>query len=166
MDYVLRKSGNLFALSAKDYKLLYNGSVCGVLSFYDWKHVEFLIDGNRYVIHSDGKANWVMEQSGINIASCKRHAPGPRLEFSIDFDDRVWRFKPDRKNLILGHDIWEEKLKIGRIAPHIRLWSTELSATFNQVPRSEMVGFAIWLIGIHWVGVAGKLTAARADKGI
>jgi hypothetical protein len=30
----------------------------------------------------------------------------------------------------------------------------------------EVAGFAVWLIGIHWVGVAGKLTAARAEIGI
>lgn len=166
MDLLLRKSGSLFALFAKDYELLHDGSMCGVLSFYDWKYVEFLIDGNRYVIHPDGRARWVLEQRGISIACCKRHASAPQLEFSIDFDDRVWRFKPNRKNLVLGHDIWEEKLKIGRITPHIRFWWAEVGATFTQVPRLEIAGFAIWLIGIHWIGVAGKLTAARADIGI
>ena len=166
MDFLLRKSGGLFALFAKDYELLHNGSVCCVLSFDDWKYVEFLIDGNRYVIRSDGKARWVLEQSGIKVACCKRHASGPQLEFSIDFDDRVWCFKPNRKKLVLAHDIWEEKLKIGRITPHIRLWWSEVGATFKQVPRLEVAGFAVWLIGIHWVGVAGTLTAGRAEIGI
>jgi hypothetical protein len=36
----------------------------------------------------------------------------------------------------------------------------------KQVTRLEVAGFAVWLIGIHWVGVAGKLTAARAEIGI
>ena len=67
---------------------------------------------------------------------------------------------------MLVHDIWEEKLKIGRITPHIRFCWSEVGATFKQEPRLEVVGFAVWLIGIHWVGVAGKLTAARAEIGI
>ena len=166
MDLLLRKSGSPFALFAKNFELLHNGSVCCTLSFYNWKYAEFLIGGKRYVIRSDGKARWVLEQSGINVACCQRHASGPQLEFSIDFDDRVWRFKPNRKKLVLGHDIWEEKLKIGRISPHIGFWRSEVGATFKQVPRLEVASFAVWLIGIHWVGVAGKLTAGRAEIGI
>ena len=166
MELLLRKSGGHFAIFAKDYELLHNGSVCCILSFDDWKYVEFLIDGNHYIIRYDGKARWVLEQSGINLASCMRHASGSKLEFSIDFDNRVWRFKPNRKKLVLGHDIWEEKLKIGRITPHIKFIWSEVDATFKQATRLEVAGFAVWLIGIHWVGVAGKLTAARAEIGI
>ena len=70
MDFLLRKSGGLFALFSKDYEFLRNGSVCCVLSFDDWKHVEFSIDGNRYTIRSDGKARWVLEQGGVNVAHC------------------------------------------------------------------------------------------------
>jgi hypothetical protein len=166
MDLLLKKSGGVFALLAKDYELLHKGSVCGVLSFYDWKYAEFLIDQNQYVIRSDGKAKWLLEQRGISIACCKRHASGPQLEFAIEFDDRVWCFKPNRRKLVLDHDIWEEKLEIGRVTPHIRFWWSEIGATFNQMPRLEIAGFAIWLIGIHWIGIAGKLTSARAEMGI
>ena len=166
MDYLLRKSSGLFALLAKDYELLHNGSACCVLSFEDWKYVEFWIDGKRYVIRSDGKARWMLEQNGSNVARGKRHASGPQLELSIDFDGRVWCFKPNRKKLVLAHDIWEGKRNIGRITPHIRFWWSEIGATFRQVPRLEVVSFAVWLIGIHWVGVAGKLTAGRAEIGI
>jgi hypothetical protein len=34
----------------------------------------------------------------------------------------------------------------------------------KQVTSLEVAGFAVWLIGIHWVGVAGKPTAARAAR--
>ena len=166
MDFLLRKTGGLFAFFAKDYELLHDGSACCTLSFYDWKHVEFLIGGNRYVIRSDGKAGWVLEQSRRNVAFCKRYASGPQLEFSINFDDRVWHFKPHRKKLILTHDIWEGELKIGQTTPHIGFWWPEVGATFRQAPRLELAVFAVWLIGIHWVAVAGKLTAARAAIGI
>ena len=166
MDLLLKKSGGLFSLLAKDYELLHKGSICGSLSFYDWKYVEFLIGENQYVIRSEGKAKWCLEQGGIRIACCKRHAPGPKLEFSIEFDDRTWLFKPNRKKLVLGHDIWEGKLKIGRVAPHIRFWWSEIGATLNQIPQLEIASFAVWIIGIHWVGVAGMVTAARAEIGI
>ena len=168
MDLLLKKrSWRLFAPLSKDYELLHKGSICGVLSFHDWKYVEFLIDQNQYVIRSDGKAKWLLEQRGVSIACCKRHASGPKLEFAIEFDDRVWCFKPNRKKLVLGHDIWEEKLKIGRVTPHIRFWWwPEIGATFNQMPGLEIASFAIWLIGIHWIGIAGKLTATRAEIGI
>jgi hypothetical protein len=166
MDLLLKKqSGGLSALLAKDYELLHKGSVCGVLSFHNWKYVELLIDQNQYVIRSDGKAKWLLEQRGISIACCKRNASGPQLEFAIEFDDRVWRFKPNRRKLVLGHEIWEEELKIGRVTPHIKLFWSEIGATFNQMPRLEIASFAIWLIGIHWAGVAGTLTAARAEIG-
>ncbi len=166
MNFLLRKTGGPFAFFAKDYELLHTGSVCCVLSFDDWKYVEFVIDGNRCIIRSDGKASWTLEQDGINVASCKRHASGPQLEFSIEFDDRAWLFKPNRRKLVLGYDIWEGEVKIGRVTPHIKFWWQEIGATFNQIPRLEVAGFGVWLIGIHWVGVAGKLTAARAEIGI
>jgi hypothetical protein len=166
MDFLLRKSGGPFALFAKDYELLRSGSLCCALGFDDWKYVEFSIDGIRYVIRSDGKASWVLEQNGTNVACCKRHASGPRLEFSIDFDNRVWCFKPNPNKLVSAHDIWEEKLEIGRITRRIRFWWSEVAATFKQEPRLELASFAVWLIGIHWIGVAGKLTAGRAEIGI
>ena len=166
VELLLKKSGGLFAPLAKDYELLHKGSVCGVLSFYDWKYAEFLIEQNQYAIRSDDKARWLLEQRGTRIACCKKHASGPQLEFAIEFDDRVWCFKPNRRKLVLGYDIWEEKLKIGRVTPHIRFWRSEIGATFNQMPRLEIASFAIWLIGIHWIGVAGTLTAARAEIGI
>ncbi len=166
IEFTLKNSGGLFELLAKDYELLHKGSIRGVLSFYDWKYVEFMIDQNQYTIRSNGKAMWSLEQRGGRIACCKRHASGPKLEFVIEFNDRVWFFKPSRKKLVLGHDIWEDKLVIGRVTPHIRFWRSEIGATFNQMPRLEIAGFAVWLIGIHWVGVAGKLTAARAEIGI
>jgi hypothetical protein len=166
MDFLLRKSGGPFALFAKDYELLHNGAACCVLRFDDWKHVAFSIAGNRFDIRSNGRARWVLEQSGIKVGCCKRHASGPQLAFSIEFDDRVWCFKPNRRKLVLTHDIWEGNLEIGRITPHIRYWSSEVGATLTQVPRLEVIGFAVWLIGIHWTGVAGTLTAGSAELGI
>ena len=166
MHLLLKKSGGLFPLLAKDYELLHKGSICGGLSFYDWKYVDFLIGENQYVICSDGKTKWLLEQRGNRIACCKRHASGPKLEFSIEFDDKAWLFKPNRKKLVLGYDIWEGEIKIGRVTPHIRFWWSEIGATFNQIPRLEIASFAVWIIGIHWIGVAGKVTAARAEIGI
>jgi len=92
MDLLLQKSGGLFELLAKDYELLHKVSICGVLSFYDWKYAEFFIDQDQYVIRSDGQAKWLLEQRGICIAFCKRYASGPKLEFAIEFDDQVWRY--------------------------------------------------------------------------
>jgi hypothetical protein len=46
------------------------------------------------------------------------------------------------------------------------VWWPSLSATVEEDSRLEFVCFAIWLIGIHWVGIAGKLTAARAELGV
>lgn len=166
MGFLLRKSGGLFSFLEKDYELLHNGSLCCALSFYDWKYVEFLIAGNRYVIRSDGKARWVLEQSGIKIAYCKRNSSGPQLAFSIEFDGQVWCFKPTRRKLVLTHDIWEEEQIIGQITPQIKWWWSEVSATFEDEPGLAVASFAVWLIGIHWVGVAGKLTAGRAEIGI
>lgn len=168
MDFLLKKkSGGLLALLAKDYELLHEGLICSVFGFYNWKYAEIMIDQNQYAIRSEGKAKWLLEQRGVSIAFCKRIAPGPKLEFAIEFDDRVWCFKPNRKKLVLGYDIWEDKLKIGRVTPHIKFWWwSEIGATFNQMPRLEIASFAIWLVGIHWIGTAGNLTAARADIGI
>ena len=107
---------------------------------------------------------WMRQRSKSVAATAPESST--QLEFSIDFDDRDWCFKPNRKKLILTHDIWEEKLKIGRITPHIRFWWSEVGATFKHEPRLDIVCFAVWLIGIHWVGVAGTLTAGRAEIGI
>ena len=55
---------------------------------------------------------------------------------------------------------------IGQITPHIKFMWPEVGATFKQAARLEVASFAVWLIGIHWVGIAGKLTAARTEIGI
>ena len=166
MDFRLRKAGSLLALFRKEYDLVHEGSTCCALTFYDWKHVEFAIHGNHYVVRFDGNARWVLEQGGINVARCTRQASGSQLEFSIRFDDRLWQFKPRREKLVLAHDIWDGTRKVGRITPRIKFWWSEIDATFNQEPRLEIAGFAVWLVGIHWVGVAGKLTAGRAEIGV
>jgi hypothetical protein len=166
MDFLLKKSGGLFPPLAKDFELIHNGSVCCVLNFYNWKTVEFLVNAKHYVIRSDGKAQWLLEQGGIELARCKRHASGSKLEFSIYFDDRIWHFKPRRRRVLRTHEVWEESRKIGEIKPNTGLWWPEIGATLEQETRLEIVVFAIWLVGIQWGGAAGMLTAARAEMGI
>jgi hypothetical protein len=164
---LVKKSGGILALLEKDFELMHQGSICSIISFYNWKYVELLINQNQYEIRSEGKSRWLLDQQGANIACCKKHTSGSSLEFEIEFDDRVWCFKPNRKKLVLGHDIWEGKLKIGRVTPRIGLWRwSEITATFTQVQRLEIASFAIWIIGIHWVGTSGKVTATRAQIGI
>ncbi len=63
IEFTLKNSGGLFELLAKDYELLHKGSIRGVLSFYDWKYVEFMIDQNQYTIRSNGKAMWSLDSN-------------------------------------------------------------------------------------------------------
>lgn len=162
-----KKPAGLAAPLAKDFELLHNGSAIGTLSFQNWKHAELLIDRNQFEVRSEGKGEWLLMQRGRNIARCKRYASGPKLEFAIEFDDRVWRFMPRRRRLMLLHEIYEEELEVGRVQPIISIlrWS-KIEAVFSEMPRLEIASFAVWIIGIHWIGVAGRLTAARAQLGI
>jgi len=166
--FLLKKQpGGLKALLAKDYELLHRGSIWGALSFHDWQHSELSIGPNQYIISSEAKDQWSLTQRGKKVAGCKRSVSGSKIEFAIEFDDRVWRFRPHRKRLVLTHEIFEDEVEIGQIFPIIRLWWwSEIEATFSELPRLEIASFAIWIIGIHWVGIAGQLTAARAQRGI
>jgi hypothetical protein len=166
MDLLLKKYPGKFAIFAKDYNLFYNNSVCTTLSFYDWKTVKFTTGEGQYLVCSETEGKWRLEQEGVTIARCSRVAHGPKLEFEISFDNRVWHFKPKRRKLLLTHDVWEDEQIIGRVSPRIKFWWSEISATFNPHASLKIASFAIWIIGIHWVAVAGKLNAARAEKGI
>ncbi len=67
---------------------------------------------------------------------------------------------------MLHHDIWEDDCVIGQIANKIGGWSSGLSVAIPEMTRIEIVSFAVWLIGIHSVSTAGKVTAARAELGL
>ena len=67
---------------------------------------------------------------------------------------------------MLHHDIWEDDCVVGQIANKIGWWSSGLSVTFPETARIEIVNFAVWLIGIHSVRTAGKVTASRAELGL
>jgi len=67
---------------------------------------------------------------------------------------------------MLHHDIWEEDCVVGQIEMTIGWWSNGLIVTSPQLARMEIVSFAVWLVGIHEVGIAGKLTAVRARLGL
>ena len=166
MDFLIKRRGGRFAIFSKEYDVTYDGSVGSVLRFDSWKHSDFSINQRNYIIRADGKGRWLLQINGTDSASCQRQATGPRLEFSIRFDDEKWQTKPVREWLMLRHDIWANNRKIARITPQTKMWSNEIAATFIQPPRLEIAIFSIWLIGIHSIGIAGKLTAARAEAGI
>ena len=166
MDLVLIKRGSLFAFLAKNYQLLHNDSVCCEMEFHDWKVAGFALDDTHYAVHSAGKARWVLSKHGVAIANCERHAVGSQLEFSIQFDNRCWHIKPVRRKGMLTHEVWDDGQKIGGLVPRLKLLRPEIQAHFDQAPRLELAAFTLWLIGIHWVGVAGRLVAGRAELGV
>ena len=163
MQLVLERRGGLFS---KDYVLMSDESAICVMRFDDWKRVEFLIEGRRYVGRADRRGRWTLESGGISIASCERQETGPRLMFSIGFDGRAWLFKPRREGLMPVHDIWEDDCVVGQVTRKMGWWSSSLRVAAPETARVEVVSFAIWLIGIHWTGIAGKLVAARAEQGL
>ena len=67
---------------------------------------------------------------------------------------------------MLHHDIWEDDSEVGQIVKTIGWWNSGLSVTSPETVRIEIVCFSVWLIGIHGVSTAGKLTAFRAELGL
>ena len=163
MSLLLRKKSGLFS---KDYELMDKDSVVCFMQFDNWKNSKLLIEGKRYLVRGEGRGRWILEESGISIARSQREGTGPRLTLTVSFDTRSWRLKPRRKGLMLHHDIWEDDRVVGQIANKIGWWSSGLSVRSPQTARIEIVSFAVWLIGIHGVSTAGKLTAARAELGL
>ncbi len=136
------------------------------MQFENWRDSTLLIEEKRYLVRGDARGSWILEESGISIARSQREGTGPRLTLDLSFDSGSWRLKPRRKGLMLHHDIWEDDCVIGQIANKIGWWSSSLSVTVQETTRIEIVSFAVWLIGIHSVSTAGKLTAARAELGL
>ena len=163
MRLLLRKKSGLFS---KDYELLDKDSVICFMQFDDWKNASLLIEGKCYSVRANGRGRWIVEESGISVAGSQRQGTGPRLTLTVSFDTRSWLLKPRRKGLMLHHDIWEDDCVVGQIATTIGWWSAGLSVTSPETARIEIVSFAVWLIGIHGVSTAGKLTAARAELGL
>ena len=128
--------------------------------------LHLLIEDKRYFVREDARGRWILEENGISIARSQRQGTGPRLTLAVSLDTGSWLLKPRRKGLMLHHDIWEDNCVIGQIANKIGWWSSGLSVSFQETTRIEIVSFAVWLIGIHSVSTAGKLTAARAELGL
>ena len=163
MSLLLKRKGGLFS---KEYELMDRDSVVCFMQFDDWRDSNLLIEGKRYSVRGDSRGSWILEESGISIARCQRQGTGPRLTLTVSFDTRSWLLKPLRKGLMLHHDIWEDDRVVGQIAKTMGWWSSGLSVTSAQTAGIEIVGFSVWLIGIHGVGTAGTLTAARAELGL
>ena len=163
MSLLLRRKGGLFS---KDYELMERGSVVCSMQFDNWSHAGLLIGGKRFSVRAHDRGRWILEESGISIAHSQRQGTGSRLTLMVIFDTRSWLLKPRRKRLMLHHDIWEDDCVVGHIAKTIGWRSSGLSVTCPETARIEIVGFAVWLIGIHWVSTAGKLTASRAEIGL
>ena len=136
------------------------------MQFDDWRDSNLLIEDKRYFVRGEGRGSWILEDGAISVARSQRQGTGPRLTLAVSFDTRSWLLKPRRKGLMLHHDIWEDDRVVGQIANKIGWWSSGLSVTFPETARIEIVSFAVWLIGIHSVSTAGKLTAARAELGL
>jgi hypothetical protein len=163
MSLLLRKKSGLFS---KDYELMDKDSVVCFMQFDDWRNSKLLIEGKRYLVRGEGRGKWILEESGISIAHSQREGTGPRLSLTLSFDTRSWQLKPRRKGLMLHHDIWEDDRVVGQIEKKIGWWSSGLSVSSPKTARIEIVSFTVWLIGIHGVSTAGKLTAARAELGL
>ncbi|GMQ79070.1 MAG: hypothetical protein BMS9Abin02_1624 [Anaerolineae bacterium] len=163
MSLLLRRKGGLFS---KDYELMDKGSVVCFMQFDDWRDSNLLIEGKRYIVRANGRGMWILEQSGTSIARSQRQGTGPRLTLTVCFDTRSWLLKPRRKGLVLHHDIWQDDCVVGQIAQKIGWWSSGLSVRSPKTAPIEIVSFAVWLIGIHGVSTAGKLTASRAELGL
>ena len=163
MTLLLRRTGGWFS---KDYELLDQNSVVCFMQFENWRDSTLLIEEKRYLVRGEGRGSWILEESGISIARSQREGTGPRLTLDVSFDSGSWRLKPRRKGLMLHHDIWEDDCVIGQIANKIGWWSSGLSVAIPETTRIEIASFAVWLIGIHSVSTAGKVTSARAELGL
>ncbi len=163
MTLLLRRKGGWLS---KDYELLDRDSVVCFMQFKNWRDSTLLIEEKRYLVRGEGRGRWILEENGISIARSQRQGTGPRLTLDVSFDSRSWLLKPRRKGLMLHHDIWDDDCVIGQIANKIVWWSSSLCVTFQEMTRLEIVSFAVWLIGIHSVSTAGKVTAARAELGL
>jgi hypothetical protein len=163
MNLLLRRKGGLFS---KNYELRDKDSIVCFMQFDDWRHASLFIDGKRYSVRANGRGKWILEESGISIAASHRQGTGPRLTLTVTFDTRSWLLKPRRRGLMSHHDIWEEDSVGGQVAKTIGWWNSGLSVTSPETARIEIVSFAVWLIGIHWVGTAGTVTAFRAEQGL
>ena len=166
MPFLLRRTGSLLNFFSKEYSLSNDSTFICLLRFHDFQKMEFSIEGISYRVRMDGRACWVLTRSELEVARCVRHTSGAALEFSIHSGGREWRFIPIRPALMRNHQILEGGLEVGSILPKIGWMYGTIEAQFEQEIATEIVSFAVWLVGIHWVGVAGKWTAARAEAGI
>ena len=165
-QYLLSRPRGLRFYFSHKYAVSQRGSYCCSLHFDDWRGTEFSLQDIRFRIRNTGRGCWQLMRGGIEVARCENFVSGVKEEFGLRFAGREWRFTANREGLSRYHQILEGALEVGQVRSKIGWLSNGLEANFDREPALEIVCFGLWLIGIHWVGVAGKVTPVRAQMGI
>lgn len=152
-----RRRGGFFS---KAYELSVRSDVVGQLDFSDSHNGRITVQGSSYSALREGRGRWVLKGNGVRVAEGQRIKLVP-LELQVVFDGTEWSMASEGRSL-LTYTIFERAETIGCIKQKLGLLSNRIEMTVPEKCRLEICGFVVWLVGIHWTGIAGVAKAAAA----
>ena len=137
-------------------------AVVGQISFRKPYHGQITLAARNYVADREANGRWGLKTAdGTSVAEAARVNKQP-LHLRVDFDAGKWEIITEpglRKN---AFSIQADGETVGRVERLPGLWSNKLRLTTQDDLPVEICAFAQWLVGVHWVGIAGTARAAAA----
>jgi hypothetical protein len=137
--------------------------VVGQISFSKPYHGQITLGSTSYVADREVRGRWRLGTAdGAAVAEAERLNNQP-LHLRIDFDAGRWEIvtEPGLRQNSLAIRAGGET--VGRVEKLPGLWSNKLRLTAQDGLALEICAFAQWLVGVHWVGIAGTAGAAMAQ---
>lgn len=100
---------------------------------------------------------------GVQVAEAERLNKQP-LRLRVDFEAGQWEIvtEPGLRQNVLAIQAGGET--VGRVEKLPGLWSNKLRLTAKGDLALDACIFTQWLVGAHWVGIAGTAGAAVAQR--
>ena len=126
-------------------------------------HGQITLGSRGYSADRETAGHWRLKTAdGAFVAEAERLKTKP-LHLRVDSDAGKWEIIPEpgaRRGVYAIQALGEP---VGRIETLPGFLSNKLRLTVHDDFPLEICAFAQWLVGVHWVGIAGTARAAAAQ---
>lgn len=137
-------------------------AVVGQISFGKPYHGQITLGDRGYVADREAPGRWQLKSADrASLATAERVNKQP-LHLRVDFEAGKWEIVAEPGRMKNAFSIQADGETVARVERLPGLWSNKLRLTTQGDLPLEICAFAKWLVGVHWVGIAGPARAAAA----